>query len=378
MMTNGTYLVWRDAMKTLDGIGRVVGRPSDGDGRRAIPSGSPSARLRRACCRCSVPSPLLGRGFLPGEEDDGRPAIAILSYGLWQRRFGGRSDAVGSALHLDGTSYTIVGVMPASFAFPDHETQAWIPMAIRPVTSRSHPGTSSLSLFQAIGRAGTRRHASAGRHRRHHSRQDAAEHQPGDDGGLRQQRPGGGDGGSAARRADRRRQAGDSPDARRGRVAPRGRNGECREPAARARGSQAPRAGDPIGARCRVGPARASMPDRESAARSARWMRGIWRSRLSLHAVLPSLLPADFPRLEDLAFDARVQLFTMAVALVTGVGFGLLPAIQASRENLVPALTDDALAPVGAACDPIRLGRARRSWRCRSHSRACCSSAPSC
>ena len=68
-----------------------------------------------------------------------------------------------------------------------------------------------------------------------------------------------------------------------------------------------------------------------------------------LHAALPSLLPADFPRLEDVAFDARVQLFTMAVALVTGVGFGLLPAIQASRENLVPALTDDALAPVGAS-----------------------------
>ena len=97
-------------------------------------------------------SPLLGRGFLPGEEDEGRPAIAILSHGLWQRRFGGRPDVVGSALHLDGTSYTIVGVMPASFAFPDHETQAWIPMAIRPVTSPSHPGTSSLSLFQAIGR----------------------------------------------------------------------------------------------------------------------------------------------------------------------------------------------------------------------------------
>jgi predicted permease len=68
-----------------------------------------------------------------------------------------------------------------------------------------------------------------------------------------------------------------------------------------------------------------------------------------LHATLPSLLPADFPRLDDVVFDARVQIFTIAIALVTGIGFGLLPALQASRQNLVPALTDGALAPVGAS-----------------------------
>ncbi len=62
--------------------------------------------------------PLLGRTFLPGEEQDGRNNVAVLSYEVWQQDFGGNPSVIGQSVHLDGFPYTIVGVMPAGFRFP--------------------------------------------------------------------------------------------------------------------------------------------------------------------------------------------------------------------------------------------------------------------
>ncbi len=62
--------------------------------------------------------PLLGRTFVPGEEQDGRNNVAVLSYEVWQQNFGGNPSAVGSSVHIDGFPYTVVGVMPAGFRFP--------------------------------------------------------------------------------------------------------------------------------------------------------------------------------------------------------------------------------------------------------------------
>jgi putative ABC transport system permease protein len=71
--------------------------------------------------------PLLGREFLPAEgEPDGEP-VAVLSYGFWQRRLGGRPDVLGSAVVLNGSSMTVVGVMPPGFTFRT-EAELWIPM----------------------------------------------------------------------------------------------------------------------------------------------------------------------------------------------------------------------------------------------------------
>jgi len=62
--------------------------------------------------------PLLGRTFLPGEEQEGRNSVAVLSYEVWQQNFGGNPSVVGSSVHIDGFPYTIVGIMPAGFRFP--------------------------------------------------------------------------------------------------------------------------------------------------------------------------------------------------------------------------------------------------------------------
>ena len=83
--------------------------------------------------------PLLGRTFLPGEDQPGKDNVVVLSYDVWQNSFGGRSDAVGKVVQLDGTSYSVIGVMPAGFRFPLEARKAlYTPLHMNPswATSR--------------------------------------------------------------------------------------------------------------------------------------------------------------------------------------------------------------------------------------------------
>jgi predicted permease len=70
--------------------------------------------------------PLLGRLIEKGEDRPGGERVAVVSYNLWQSKFGGRPDAVGSVLRANGQPYTVIGVMPDGFKYPD-DTQIWIP-----------------------------------------------------------------------------------------------------------------------------------------------------------------------------------------------------------------------------------------------------------
>jgi len=62
--------------------------------------------------------PFKGRDFLPEEDRPGGPRVVILSYGLWQRRYGGDASLIGKQIFLNNESYTVVGIMPAGFYFP--------------------------------------------------------------------------------------------------------------------------------------------------------------------------------------------------------------------------------------------------------------------
>ncbi|HEV7797720.1 MAG TPA: ABC transporter permease [Pyrinomonadaceae bacterium] len=71
--------------------------------------------------------PLLGRTFQPGEDKPGAQRVVVLSYGMWQRRFGGDRGIIGQSLTINGDSYTVVGVLPASFQFALRAADLWRP-----------------------------------------------------------------------------------------------------------------------------------------------------------------------------------------------------------------------------------------------------------
>jgi putative ABC transport system permease protein len=76
--------------------------------------------------------PTLGRGFVPEDERNGTPDSVLLSDHLWRTQFGADSSVLGRTIRLDDQPYTIIGVMPAHFAFPSREAELWIPLRFPP------------------------------------------------------------------------------------------------------------------------------------------------------------------------------------------------------------------------------------------------------
>jgi putative ABC transport system permease protein len=72
--------------------------------------------------------PAYGRTFTAADDNQSAPATVILSWGLWKRRFGGDASIVGQSILLDGRPYTVIGIMPAWFSYPNLRTQMWWPV----------------------------------------------------------------------------------------------------------------------------------------------------------------------------------------------------------------------------------------------------------
>jgi putative ABC transport system permease protein len=112
LASSGHYDEWQTQARSFESIAFTsggpfilsgAGEPLQLKGQRISASALPTLRV----------APLLGRNFLPEEAAIGPDAnVAILSYGLWQRQFGGRADVMGQVLRLDGRPVTVVGVMP--------------------------------------------------------------------------------------------------------------------------------------------------------------------------------------------------------------------------------------------------------------------------
>jgi predicted permease len=93
--------------------------------------------------------PMLGRTYLPGEDQLGKDNVVVLSYEVWQSSFAGRADVVGKDVQLDGTPYTVIGVMPMGFRFPlDAREAVYTPLHINPSWAKSR----GMHWMQTIGR----------------------------------------------------------------------------------------------------------------------------------------------------------------------------------------------------------------------------------
>jgi predicted permease len=118
------------------------------------------ARVGAGYFRALGVQPFVGRAFTPGEDRPGGPAVAVLSYELWQRLFDGDASAVGNRLLLRGEPYAIVGVMPRGFRDLNHDVDVWTPVRASPsgegaginykIIARVKPGRSWAEALAAM------------------------------------------------------------------------------------------------------------------------------------------------------------------------------------------------------------------------------------
>jgi hypothetical protein len=107
--------------------------------------------------------PALGRTFADEEDRPGGASVVIVSHDFWQQRLGGRADALGSTLPIDGVTHTVVGVMPKAFRHP-YRANVWLPLAISMTpgapnsghylygVGRMRPGLTASTAEQAVRR----------------------------------------------------------------------------------------------------------------------------------------------------------------------------------------------------------------------------------
>jgi putative ABC transport system permease protein len=128
------YLDYRERTRAFASIGCYEDAAFDLTGS-GEPARIQAARVTSSLFQTMSVAPVTGRAFLPAEDLPDASNVVILSYDLWQRRFGGESRAVGATIRLDEKPFTIVGVMPAGFAFPfsplsvGDPPDIWVPLA---------------------------------------------------------------------------------------------------------------------------------------------------------------------------------------------------------------------------------------------------------
>src|SRR5215469_15584087 len=93
-------------------------------------------------------TPILGRTFTTEETKPGSNHVVVISYSLWNRRFGGDPDIIGKSITLSGTPHTVIGVMPPRFNHPAGVVQLWTPLALSPSTLTSRNAT----IIRAVAR----------------------------------------------------------------------------------------------------------------------------------------------------------------------------------------------------------------------------------
>jgi predicted permease len=163
----GAFVAMRDQVHTMD-----VAAYAEGHEFNLTHVGDP-LRLMGTAVSAELFSILgmraeLGRAFSSEEDAPGRDNSVVLSYELWQSRFGGDPGIIGRAIDLEGISRQVVGVMPSDFHFPSAKTQLWVPLHnepdnpatywagdFMPVIGRLHPGVTKaqagaeIRLFQS-------------------------------------------------------------------------------------------------------------------------------------------------------------------------------------------------------------------------------------
>src|SRR5215510_3013950 len=277
-------------------------------------------------------NPIIGRGFAPDEDQPGQSQVTVLSYSIWQRRFAGEPNVIGKTLEIDGKSIEVIGVMPFDFRFPDPDTELYLPLTIDPeLLTENNRGSHFLNVVArlkpgvSIDRAQADMNTIAQRMSIEHS-------------------------------STYRTGYGASVIAMRDDIV-----GEVRPTLLILLGA----VGFVLLIACanvaNLLLARGVARQKEVAVRTAlgatrpRLIRQLLTESTILAIIagglglllalwgvefLVSLSPASIPRLNEISLDARVVAVTMSVSLLTGLLFGLAPAMQFSKPDLNETLKD--------------------------------------
>jgi putative ABC transport system permease protein len=342
------YEGWRDHNQTFEGLAAFY----NGDFNLSS-AGSPPEFIQGAYITANLfqvlkISPSQGRLFSGEEEQFGRHHVVLLSHGLWQRRFAGQRDIVGRDIKLGGQSYSVVGVMPQGLPFFDNlpEVELWTPIAFAPKDNQATRNNYFINLVGRLKPGVTVEQA----------RQDTSAI-------------------AKVMYADFPATAGASAV-----VVPvqEQLTGDSRTGLLVLLGAVA----FVLLVACvnvaNLLLARASARETELAIRAslgasrARIIRQVIIECLPLGIIggllglllaiwgidlLSSLLPSSLPRGNPIAVNNRVLLFTFALALLTILIFGLLPALQAAKADVREALNEGGRSGIGGR----RQGRMRRA-----------------
>ncbi|HZS05943.1 MAG TPA: ABC transporter permease [Blastocatellia bacterium] len=275
-------------------------------------------------------NPLLGRVFRP-EED--RTPLAVISHDFWQSRYGGEQDAIGKTIRLSGKVYTIIGVMPPEFQYPNGQFKLWVTFNSAMDAAPGQAENRQLRIFRAV--AHLKPGVTAARMQDEIASISLR---------LQQQYPKTNSGVMIEFRSLPERILGD---VRRALWVLLGTVGfvlliACANVA-------------------NLTLARTAAREREIAIRTAmgagRWrvMRQLLTESLLLAGlggalglllamwgidVLPGLSAGNIPRLTTVGINTRVLLFTLGASMLTGILFGLVPAWQATRGGLNQSLRE--------------------------------------
>ena len=146
-ISDWTFDAWRRDGNTLESLGAYAERAF------TVTGSGDAERVRGALLSPEIFSilrtpPAAGRFFAADEAIAGSQYVTVLGYDFWQRQFGGRTDAIGQSITLDGRSYVMVGVAPAGFSFPEPDLHIYTPF----VAPRRDPDSQRVGVIFAIGR----------------------------------------------------------------------------------------------------------------------------------------------------------------------------------------------------------------------------------